>query len=59
MVINRYQEILKPMHCQYIEPSKRFADLIIPQGGTNTVAIGLLTDYIEGRLRHACKSKTN
>lgn len=51
MVINRYQEVLKPMHCQYIEPSKRFADLIIPQGGTNTVAIGLLTDYIEGRIK--------
>lgn len=50
MVIDRYQEVLKPMHCQYIEPSKRFADLIIPQGGNNTVAIGLLTDYIDGRL---------
>lgn len=50
MVINRYQDVLKPMHMQYIEPSKRFADLIIPQGGTNTVAIGLLTDYIDGRL---------
>lgn len=50
MVINRYEQVLKPMHCQYIEPSKRFADLIIPQGGTNTVAIGLLTDYIKGRL---------
>lgn len=57
MVINRYQEVLKPMHCQYIEPSKRFADLIIPQGGTNTVAIGLLTDYIEGRLKHAKKDR--
>ncbi len=52
MVIDRYEEVLKPMHCLYIEPSKRFADLIIPQGGTNAVAIGLLTDYIEGRLRH-------
>lgn len=50
MVIDRYQEVLKPMHCQYIEPSKRFADLIVPQGGNNTVAIGLLTDYIDGRL---------
>lgn len=39
------------MHCQYIEPSKRFADLIIPQGGSNTVAINLLTDYIESRLK--------
>lgn len=53
MVIDRYQDVLKPMHCQYIEPSKRFADLIIPQGGSNTVAIGLLTDYIESRLSRA------
>lgn len=51
MVIDRYQEVLKPMHCQYIEPSKRFADIIVPQGGSNTVAINLLTDYIESRLR--------
>ncbi|MCM1449786.1 MAG: uridine kinase [Clostridiales bacterium] len=50
MVIDRYQDILKPMHCMYIEPSKRFADLIIPQGGANTVAIRLLTDYIDSRL---------
>ena len=57
MVIDRYERVLKPMHCQYIEPSKRFADLIIPQGGTNKVAIGLLTDFIEARLRRAkaCK----
>ena len=50
MVIDRYEDVLKPMHCMYIEPSKRFADLIIPQGGANTVAIRLLTDYIESRL---------
>lgn len=50
MVIDRYQDVLKPMHMQYIEPSKRFADLIVPQGGSNTVAIKLLTDYIESRL---------
>ncbi|MGM9870731.1 MAG: uridine kinase [Muribaculaceae bacterium] len=53
MVIDRYQGVLKPMHCQYIEPSKRFADLIVPQGGSNIVAITLLTDYIESRLRAA------
>ncbi len=53
MVINRYQDVLKPMHLQYIEPTKRYADLIIPQGGTNTVAIGLLTDYIQGRLNQS------
>ncbi len=50
MVIDRYQEILKPMHSQHIEPSKRYADLILPQGGSNVVAIQLLTDYIESRL---------
>lgn len=53
MVIDRYQEVLKPMHEQYIAPSKRFADLIVPQGGNNIVAVTLLTDYIESRLRHA------
>lgn len=50
IVIDRYQDVLKPMHSMYIEPTKQFADLIIPQGGTNAVAIGLLTDYIDGRL---------
>ena len=51
MVIDRYQEVLKPMNDQYIEPSKRYADLILPQGGNNEVAIRLLTDYIAGRLQ--------
>lgn len=50
MVIDRYQGVLKPMHLQYIEPSKRYADLIIPQGGSNVVAIRLLTDYIASRI---------
>ncbi len=53
MVLNRYQDVLKPMHEMYIEPSKRYADLIVPQGGSNVVAIQLLTDYIESRLRRA------
>lgn len=53
MVIDRYMDVLKPMHSMYIEPSKRHADLIVPQGGNNTVAINLLTDYIEARLRKA------
>lgn len=50
MVINRYQEVLKPMHNMYIEPSKKFADIIIPQGGDNVVAVKLLTDYIKSCL---------
>lgn len=50
MVIDRYQETLKPMHELHIEPSKRYADLIVPQGGHNKVAIKLLTDYIRSLL---------
>ncbi len=38
------------MHRMHIEPSKNYADLIVPQGGHNTVAMRLLTDYIESRL---------
>lgn len=51
MVLDRYRDILKPMHEMYIEPSKKTADLIVPQGGSNVVAIQLLTDYIESRLK--------
>ena len=40
IVIDRYQDVLKPMHEMYIEPTKRYADLIVPQGGSNAVAIG-------------------
>lgn len=50
MVIDRYEETLKPMHELYIEPSKRYADLIVPQGGHNKVAVKLLTDYIRSLL---------
>lgn len=45
-VIERYLDVLKPMHMQHIEPTKQFADIIIPQGGHNHVAISLLTNYI-------------
>lgn len=49
-VLDRYARVLKPMHQMYIEPSKTYADLIVPQGGHNIVAMRLLTDYIESRL---------
>lgn len=48
MVIDRYLDVLKPMHEQFIEPSKKYADLIIPQGGENKCGINILTKYIEG-----------
>ena len=46
-VIEQYQTTVKPMHEQYVEPSKRFADIIVPEGGKNTVAL----DMIMGRIR--------
>ncbi len=51
MVLKRYLEVLKPMHEQFIEPSKKFADLIIPQGGENLKGIGILCRYIEGLVK--------
>ncbi|EFZ36843.1 uridine kinase [Hoylesella oralis ATCC 33269] len=48
MVVDRYLKVLKPMHEQFIEPTKRYADLIIPQGGENVRGIAILCKYIEG-----------
>ncbi|MBQ8673552.1 MAG: uridine kinase [Bacteroides sp.] len=45
-VMERYTRVLKPMHMQFIEPCKRYADLIVPEGGNNRVAIEILTMYI-------------
>lgn len=49
-VLDRYQETVKPMHLQFIEPSKRYADIIVPQGGLNEVAISILLNTIEKKL---------
>ena len=46
-VMERYTRILKPMHQQFIEPTKRYADLIIPEGGNNRVAIDILKTFIQ------------
>lgn len=46
-VMERYTRVLKPMHLQFIEPCKRYADLIVPEGGNNQVAIDILTMYIK------------
>ena len=49
-VINRYQNTLKPMHQQFIEPTKEFADIIIPNNRYNTVAVDLIRKIINQRL---------
>lgn len=50
-VLERYEKTVKPMHLQFIEPTKRYADIIVPQGGNNSVAISILTSIIEKTLR--------
>ena len=49
-VLNRYQDTLKPMHLQFIEPTKNFADIIIPNNKRNTVAIDVVRTVINDRL---------
>lgn len=49
-VVWQYLNTVKPMHEKYVEPSKRRADIIIPEGGQNTVALELLIDRIEKHL---------
>lgn len=51
MVMDRYTDVLKPMHLEFIEPTKRYADLIIPQGGENQKAIDIMRTYIIHRLK--------
>jgi uridine kinase len=51
MVLDRYNKTVKPSHLQFIEPSKRYADIIIPGGGENTVGIEVLKTIIEKHLK--------
>ena len=56
-VIERYSRTVKPMYLQFIEPSKRYADIIIPQGGHNRVAIGMILNTVEKALRKEKRSE--
>ena len=58
MVLDRYLNVLKPMHEQFIEPCKRYADVIIPQGGHNNAAINMLVKFIKQEIRER-RSQTN
>jgi len=49
-VVNQYLSVVRPMHLQFIEPTKRYADVIIPEGGFNRVALDLLSTKISNIL---------
>jgi uridine kinase len=57
-VIEQYLSTVRPMHMQFVEPSKRSADVIIPEGGHNLVSIGLISGRIRERLADARKTRT-
>jgi uridine kinase len=54
-VLDRYWKTVKPMHLQFIEPTKRYADIIVPEGGNNDVAIQVLVSMIEKNLKQEKK----
>src|SRR5438270_1687363 len=56
-VIVQYTTTVRPMHLQFVEPSKRYADIIIPEGGHNLVSIGLISGRIRERLAAAQRTK--
>lgn len=51
MLINKYRNVLKPMHDEFIEPTKQYADIIIPNGGNNVQAVRMMQQYIKGMLK--------
>lgn len=50
-VVNQYLEVVRPMHLQFTEPTKRYADIIVPEGGQNKVAIDILVTKIKDILK--------
>ena len=50
-VIRQYMDTVRPMHLEFVEPSKRYADVIIPEGGFNTVALDMVVARVEAMLR--------
>ncbi|MDQ6690746.1 MAG: uridine kinase [Gemmatimonadota bacterium] len=51
-IIEQYLSTVQPMHLQFVEPSKRYADVIVPRGGHNAIAIEMIVAKIQRRLQH-------
>ena len=54
-VINQYQQTVKPMHEKYVEPSKKHADIVVPEGGKNKVALAMIEGHIQRHLDNLSK----
>jgi uridine kinase len=52
-IIDQYLGTVRPMHMQFVEPSKRYADVIVPRGGENEIAIGMIVSLVRQRLGQA------
>ena len=51
MVVRQYLSTVRPMHLEFVEPSKRYADVIVPEGGLNTVAMEMVAARLEALLQ--------
>ena len=56
-VLTQYQQTVKPMHERYVEPSKQFAHIVVPEGGKNLVALDMITGRIQRHLEETCDTK--
>ena len=56
-VLTQYQQTVKPMHERYVEPSKKYAHIIVPEGGKNLVALDMITRRIAHHLEASCATK--
>ena len=56
-VLHQYQQTVKPMHEKYVEPSKKYAHIVVPEGGKNLVALDMITGRIQRHLEEVCNTK--
>ncbi|MCI6228968.1 MAG: uridine kinase [Candidatus Faecousia sp.] len=56
-VLSQYQQTVKPMHEKYVEPSKKYAHIVVPEGGRNLIALDMITERIRRHLEDVCDTK--
>jgi uridine kinase len=55
-ILHQYLTTVRPMHLEFVEPGKRYADVIVPQGGHNEVAVDMLIAHVQLSLQHRGRS---